>query len=124
MTPVAEVAVEVLPKIFPELKDEPFFSYTVPTMYKSLEEVPYFKVESVGDTNGSYGSNRYHSRSYRLQVMAFIDLSVTDIEETVDRLDRGMESFDYYQVYGEDRSHSENEEIQVLIRQYTTTRRK
>ncbi|API89434.1 hypothetical protein BKP56_09285 [Marinilactibacillus sp. 15R] len=124
MTPVAEVAVEILPKIFPELVDSPFFGYIVPDRYKSLEEVPYFKIESVGDTNGSHGSNKYHTRSYRIQVMAFIDLNKTDIEDITDRLDRGLETADFFQVYGEDRPHSENEKIQVLTRQYTTTRRK
>lgn len=124
MTPVAEVAVNILPKIFPEIDSNLFFPYTVPEKYQSLDQVPYFKIENVGETNGTHGSDKYHSRSYRIQVMAFIDLGKTDIEELNDKLDRGMEEADFFQIYGEDRPHSENENIHVLIRQYTHTRRK
>lgn len=63
-------------------------------------------------------------RSYHLQVMVFIDLSSFDIEELKDRLDRGLEEYDYFQTYGDDRPHSENKNIYVLVRQYIHTRRK
>ena len=124
MTPIAEVATSILPKIFPKLKKEPFFPYTVPERYQSFKEVPYFKIESISDRNGSHGSDKYNSRSYRLQVMAFIDLEKTDIEELTDTLDRGMENHGFVQTYGEDQPHSENKKIHVVIRQYITSRRK
>lgn len=124
MSPVAEVAVTILPKTFPDFDPGVFFPYSVTEDYKLNDKLPYFKVESVGDTNGSFGSNQYNSRSYRVQVMAFIDIHKTDIEAMIDQLDRGMESFDYVQTYGEDRPHSENDKVHLLIRQYKTTRRK
>lgn len=124
MTPVAEVAVEILPRIFPEIDPNLFFPYLVPERYQSFEEVPFFKIENAGETNGSHGSDKYHSRSYRIQVMAFIDIEKTDIEELNDKLDRGMEEAEFFQVYGEDRPHSENKKMHILIRQYTHTRRK
>ncbi|MBL1224791.1 hypothetical protein [Enterococcus sp. BWR-S5] len=124
MTPVAEVATVILPMLFPELKKEPFFPYTVPERYQSFKEVPYFKIESISDQNTAHGSDKYHSRSYRLQVMAFIDLEKTDIEELTDTLDRGMEESGFIQTYGEDKPHTENKKIHVVIRQYITSRRK
>lgn len=124
MTPVAELVVNVLPKVFPEMENEPFYSYFLPHDLESFETLPVFKVESVGETNGSFGSDVYHARNYRVQVMVFIDPTKTDIENLVDTLDRGLEANEYTQVYGEDRPHSENNKIHVLIRQYTTTRRK
>lgn len=124
MNPVTEVTTEILPSIFQELTDAPFFPRIVPEKYQSLENTPFFKVESVNDKNGSYGSDRYNSRTYKIQIMIFIDLNVTDIEELIDRLDRGLESHEYQQIYGDDRPHSDNDKIQVVTRQYTIFRRK
>lgn len=124
MTPTAEIAVSLLPTIFPELKGEPFFAYNIPEEYQQLKKLPLFKVSSVGETNGSFGSDQYNSRTYRIQIMVFINIESTDIEQLNDLLDRGLEKHGFIQVYGEDRPHTENEKIHILIRQYTHTRRK
>lgn len=124
MTPTAEVVTKYLPTIFPELQDEPFFAYTIPEEYQQFNYLPFFKVTTVGETNGDFGSDKYNSRTYRIQIMVFIDIEVTDIEYLNDSLDRGLEKNDFVQVYGEDNPHTENKKIHVLIRQYTHTRRK
>lgn len=124
MTPTAEIAVSLLPTIFPELKEEPFFAYSIPEEYQQLKKLPLFKVSSIGETNGSFGSDQYNSRTYRIQIMVFINIESTDVEQLNDLLDRGLEKNGFIQVYGEDWPHTENEKIHILIRQYTHTRRK
>ncbi|MCH4175890.1 MAG: hypothetical protein LKF43_00185 [Streptococcaceae bacterium] len=124
MTPVAEVCSECLPKIFPEINEDLFFPYKIPVDFLSFSKLPFFKVENVNESNSSFGSDKYNSRNYRLQVMVFINPLITDIEQMNDKIDRGLEKYGYVQVYGEDRPHSENENIHILIRQYTHTRRK
>lgn len=124
MTPTAEIVTELLPTIFPELKEEPFFAYDIPEEYRQFQQLPIFKVSTVGETNGTFGSNQYNSRNYRIQIMIFIDIATTDIEWLNDTLDRGLEKNNFIQVYGEDQPHSENKKIHILIRQYTHTRRK
>lgn len=124
MSPTAEVATIILPTLFPELDSEHFFSYSIPEMYQSFDVLPIFKVETVGEVNSDYGSDVYHARMYKVQVMVFIDINKTDIEATNDIMDRGMEENGYTQTYGEDRPHSENPSVHILIRQYTHSRRK
>lgn len=124
MTPTAEVVTELLPTIFPELKEETFFAYAIPEEYQQFEQLPIFKVSTVGETNGDFGSDQYNSRTYRIQIMVFIDIATMDIESLNDTLDRGLEKSDFIQVYGEDGPHAENKKIHVITRQYTHTRRK
>lgn len=121
MNPVVELATSILPRIFPDAKSYP---YRIPTKYQTLEEVPIIKTENVTESNGSYGSDRYGSRTYRVQVMAFLDINETDIEAFNDVLDRGLEEKDYSLSYAADHPHQEFENIQVIVRQYLVTKLK
>jgi len=121
MNPVVELAFEVIQPTFP---DASVFAYRIEEDYQKLSKLPVIKVESVNDTNTSYGSNRYLARGYRIQVMAFIDINVTDIEEFKDKLDRSAEKARFFQAYAEDYSHDEIENVHVILRQYTCIRRK
>lgn len=121
MNPVVELATSILPRLHPEAKCYP---YRIPAKYQTLEELPIIKTENVSESNGSYGSDRYGSRSYRVQVMAFLDINETDIEAFNDVLDRGLEEKHYSLSYAEDHPHQEFEHIQVIVRQYQVTKLK
>ena len=121
MNPVVELATSILPGIFPDAKAYP---YRIPAKYQTLEEVPIIKTENITESNGSYGSDRYGSRTYRVQVMAFLDINETDIETFNDALDRGLEEKDYSLSYADDHPHQEFENIQVIVRQYLVTKLK
>lgn len=121
MNPVVELATSILPGIFPEAKSYP---YRIPAKYQTLEELPIIKAETITESNGSYGSDRYGSRSYRVQVMAFLDINETDIEAFNDALDRGLEEKDYSLSYADGHPHQDFEHIQVIVRQYQTTKLK
>ncbi|MDT2660701.1 hypothetical protein P7E02_12535 [Enterococcus hulanensis] len=121
MNPIVELAKQILPSIFP---DAQIYPYRIPQKYQTLEELPIIKTENVTESNGSYGSDRYGSRTYQVQVMAFLDINETDIEAFKDVLDRGLEEKHYSLSYAEDHPHQEFEHIQVIVRQYQVTKLK
>lgn len=121
MNPIVEVANEIIEKKMPGVLS---FPYKIPEDYQKLKKLPLCKVETVLNRNIGYGSNLYHGRKYHVQVMSFIDINKTDIESFIDELDRLLEKHGYRQIYGEDRPHEKLENVHVLTRQYTTTRRK
>lgn len=121
MNPIVEVAVDIIEENMTGVMS---FPYKIPPDYQKLKELPICKVETVLNKNIGYGSNRYHGRKYHIQIMSFIDINVTDIESFIDELDRLLETNGYRQIYGDDRPHEKLENVHVLTRQYTTTRRK
>lgn len=121
MSPIVELTSEILPTIFPAGN---IFAYRLHEDYEKLTKLPTIKVENVSESNGSYGSDRYGSRTYHVQVMAFLAINETDIEAFNDTLDRGLEEKDYSLSYAEDHPHQEFENVQVIVRQYQVTKLK
>ncbi|MEY8498912.1 hypothetical protein [Enterococcus avium] len=121
MNPIVELATNIIPRLFPEAKTYP---YRIPEKYQTLKELPIIKIENITESNGSYGSDKYGSRTYKVQVMAFLDINETDIEAFNDVLDRGLEEKDYFLSYADDRSHQDFVNIQVITRQYQITKLK
>lgn len=121
MTPVVELKTRVLPSLF---SDANIFAYRIPENYQKLDTLPILKVEGVNEINESYGSDQYGARSYRVQVMAFLDIETTDIEVFNDVIDRGLEAEGYVLVYADDRPHEQFENVQVITRQYAVTKTK
>lgn len=121
MTPAVDLKVTILPKLFPNAQ---IFAYRIPENYQKLEMLPMIKVEGVNEVNESYGSDRYGARSYRVQVMAFLDIEETDIEAFNDVLDRGLEVEGYTLAYADDRPHDQYENVQVITRQYNVVKLK
>lgn len=121
MTPVVELKTRVLPSLF---LDANIFAYRIPENYQKLDTLPILKVEGVNEINESYGSDQYGARSYRVQVMAFLDIETTDIEGFNDVIDRGLEAEGYVLVYADDRPHEQFENVQVITRQYAVTKTK
>lgn len=121
MTPVVELKTRVLPSLFSNAN---IFAYRIPENYQKLDTLPILKVEGVNEINESYGSDKYGARSYRVQVMAFLDIETTDIEGFNDVIDRGLEAEGYVLVYADDRPHEQFENVQVITRQYAVTKTK
>lgn len=119
MTPAVDLKVTILPELFP---DAQIFAYRIPENYQKLEMLPILKVEGVNEINESYGSDQYGARSYRVQVMAFLDIETTDIESFNDVIDRGLEAEGYVLVYADDRPHDQYENVQVITRQYNVVK--
>lgn len=119
MTPAVDLKVTILPELFP---DAQIFAYRIPENYQKLEMLPILKVEGVNEINESYGSDQYGARSYRVQVMAFLDIETTDIEGFNDVIDRGLEAEGYVLVYADDRPHDQYENVQVITRQYNVVK--
>lgn len=119
MNPVVELATQILPEIFPEARTYP---YRIPENYQTLEELPIIKIEGVTQKNESYGSDSYGARTYHIQAMVFLDINETDIEEFSDRMDRSLEKNNYSLSYAEDHPHQIFENVQVIVRHYTTTK--
>jgi|GEM_PF-2313317 len=121
MNPIVELATQILPSIFPDAQIHP---YRIPEKYQTLEQLPIIKTESITESNGSYGSDRYGSRTYQVQVMAFLDINETDIENFNDVIDRCLEEKGYSLSYAENHPHPEFENVQVIIRHYQVTKLK
>lgn len=119
MTPAVDLKITILPELFPNAK---IFAYRIPEDYQKLETLPIIKVEGVNEINESYGSDQYGARSYRVQVMAFLDIEETDIEDFNDVLDRGLEAKGYTLAYADDRPHDQYENVQVITRQYNVVK--
>lgn len=119
MTPVVDLKVNILPMVFPRAN---IFAYRVPENYQKLDDLPILKIEGVNENNTSYGSNSYGARSYRVQVMAFLDINETDIEEFNDLIDRGLEKQGYTLVYADDRPHDQYDHVQIITRQYNVVK--
>ncbi|MGM0240241.1 hypothetical protein [Enterococcus sp. AZ103] len=121
MNPVVKLTGEVLPNIFPTAN---IFAYRVQDDYEKLSKLPIIKVENVNESNIGYGSNRYSSRNYLIQVMAFLDIQKQDIEQFNDLLDRGVEEYGFFLQYADNRPHEEFKHVQVITRQYSYTKLK
>lgn len=119
MNPIVELTTGILPTIFP---DANIFAYRLQDDYQKLTKLPIIKVENVNESNTGYGSNRYSSRNYQIQVMAFLDIQKQDIEQFNDQLDRGVEKHGFFLQYADDRPHEEFKHIQVITRQYSHTK--
>ncbi|MBV7391053.1 hypothetical protein KUA55_10200 [Enterococcus sp. ALS3] len=121
MNPVVKLTGEILPTIFPTAN---IFAYRLQDDYEKLSKLPIMKVENVNESNTGYGSNRYSSRSYLIQVMVFLDIQKQDIEKFNDLLDRGVEEHGFFLQYADNRPHEEFKHVQVITRQYSYTKLK
>lgn len=120
MNPVIDLT-NIISGLYP---DSLTYTYKVPEDDQKMNKLPLIKIEAVNDVNESYGSDKYRKRRYNVQVMAFLNIEKTEIEGFKDILDRELESNEFYLTYADEYMDEDYENVIVLTRQYTTTRRK